>query len=84
MEYAPVVLCGPSGAGKSTLIKMLINKHPEKFYMAISHTTRPMRVNEVNGRDYFFISESEFLNKIDKNEFIEYVSFAGIFFFSRC
>ena len=65
-----VVLSSPSGAGKTTLVKKIAEEN--NFNISISHTTRKPRTNEVNGKDYFFVSEEEFENLIKNKEFIEY------------
>jgi guanylate kinase len=61
----------PSGTGKTTIVKRLLNEIPELVY-SVSATTRKKRNNEKSGVDYFFISEQEFLDKINKNEFVEW------------
>ena len=71
-----IVVSAPSGAGKSSLCQGLSKAFPEiKF--SVSYTSRPPRPNEVNGRDYHFISRSEFQNRIDRGEFIEWVENYG-------
>lgn len=65
-----VVLSGPSGTGKTTLSRALLKLLPEMQY-SISATTRPQRPGEENGKDYFFLSESEFKEKKNKGEFLE-------------
>ena len=65
-----VVLSSPSGAGKTTLVKKIAQEN--NFKISISYTTRKPRTNEVNGNDYFFISEDEFKNLINNQEFLEY------------
>ena len=65
-----VVLTSPSGAGKTTLVKKIAQE--KNFKISISYTTRKPRTNEVNGKDYFFISEEEFKNLIKNSEFLEY------------
>ena len=67
-----VILSSPSGAGKTTLVKKissLIN-----FSISISYTTRIPRINEVNGKDYFFINRDQFNDLVTKDEFLEYAS----------
>jgi len=54
------VLAAPSGAGKTTLVNALVARNPELKF-SISYTTRERRVNEENGRDYFFVDIEEFL-----------------------
>ena len=65
-----VVLSSPSGAGKTTLVKKIAQQN--SFKISISYTTRKPRTNEINGKDYFFISEEEFENLIKNQEFLEY------------
>ena len=70
------VITGPSGAGKGTLIKRLVERHPE-LEVAVSATTRPQRPTERNGREYWFLDEKEFVERIDAGEFLEHVTFVG-------
>ena len=65
-----VILSSPSGAGKTTLVKLL--SKTKNYNISISHTTRKPRSNEVNGKDYYFISYKEFENLVKKNEFLEH------------
>jgi guanylate kinase len=65
------VLSSPSGAVKTTLTKK-IAKDNNNFTISISHTTRKPRPNEINGQDYFFVSEKEFSSLVDNNDFFEY------------
>ena len=65
-----VILSSPSGAGKTTLVKLLSEKN--NFNISVSHTTRKPRPNEINGKDYFFVSDEEFKRLIKNQEFLEY------------
>ena len=65
-----IILSSPSGAGKTTLVKKI--SKDQNYIISISHTTRKPRTNEVDGKDYIFISNEEFKNLIRKNEFLEY------------
>lgn len=67
-----IILTAPSGAGKTSIVHYLLNKYPEKLSFSISAATRKPRENEINGRDYYFMSEEEFKNKIQRNEFVEW------------
>ena len=69
------VLSGPGGVGKSTISKAIAN-HPE-FWVSVSVTTRTPRNGELDGVDYFYISEEEFDRRIASNEFLEWAEFAG-------
>lgn len=65
------VISAPAGTGKTTLVRML----REEFHCvveSISYTTRQPRINEVPGRDYYFITPEEFKEKIGEGEFLEY------------
>ncbi len=64
------VIAAPSGAGKTTLVKALVERNPELRF-SISYTTRKKRVTEVEGKDYFFVSESEFEALKAKGELLE-------------
>ena len=71
-----IIVSAPSGAGKSSLCQRLMQAYPEiKF--SVSYTSRHPRPNEVNGKDYHFISREEFQNRIDQGEFIEWVENYG-------
>ena len=65
-----IILSSPSGAGKTTLVKLLSEKN--NFFISISHTTRKPRLNETNGKDYFFVTNQEFERLIKNDEFLEY------------
>lgn len=68
---AILILSGPSGCGKSSLLKKLYEKI-DNYYFSISTTTRAPRVGEVNGVDYLFVKEEDFLKDIENNNFLEY------------
>ena len=65
------ILSSPSGVGKTTLTKK-IAKNNSNFAISISHTTRKPRPNEIDGKDYFFVSEKEFNYLTKNNDFFEY------------
>ena len=65
-----IILSSPSGAGKTTLVKLLSEKN--NFFISVSHTTRKPRLNETNGKDYFFVTNQEFERLINNDEFLEY------------
>ena len=68
------VVTGTSGAGKGTLEKALLNQMPD-LELAVSATTRGRREGEEDGREYWFISDEEFDEKLGAGEFLEYVEF---------
>ncbi len=64
------IFSSPSGAGKTTLVKLVEKK--ENFFISVSHTTRKPRSNEIHGRDYYFVSDNEFKDLVNKGEFLEH------------
>jgi guanylate kinase len=71
-----LVLSSPSGAGKTTLSRRLLETD-RVVAMSVSATTRPMRPNEVEGRDYFFKSDAEFQAMEEADEFLEHAVVFG-------
>ena len=65
-----VILSSPSGAGKTTLVSLLSKKN--NFFISTSHTTRKPRPNEIEGKDYYFVNDTEFKRLIKNDEFLEY------------
>jgi guanylate kinase len=74
-----LVLSAPSGGGKTTIAKMLVKRH-HKMSISISATTRKKRPQEENGKDYFFLSEKEFRENVDNDNFVEYEEVHGDFY----
>ena len=70
------VVTGPSGAGKGTLIRGLLERLPE-LEVAISATTRPQRPGEDDGREYWFLSEGEFADRVESGGFLEWVEYVS-------
>lgn len=71
-----IVISAPSGTGKSSICQRFLQVCPEiKF--SVSYTSRPPRPNEVDGKDYYFISRKEFQARIDQGEFVEWVENYG-------
>ncbi len=67
-----VILSAPSGAGKTTLAKFLLEQPELKLKFSVSATTRAPRKGEINGKDYYFLTNKEFKRKIENNEFVEW------------
>lgn len=65
------VISAPSGAGKTSLVKALIGSRPN-LEVSVSHTTRKPREQEVDGRDYFFVSTERFQELIEQGAFLEH------------
>jgi len=74
-----LVLSSPSGAGKTTLARRLV-EIDKNLRISISVTTRAPRQNEVNGRDYHFVSEDVFRSMADSGKFLEYARVFGHFY----
>ena len=71
------VLSGPSGVGKGTLKNRLLAEFEGQVVDSISATTRGPREGEVHGREYFFISRQDFLERLANNDFLEHAEFSG-------
>jgi guanylate kinase len=65
------VIAAPSGAGKTSLVKALLQRKPE-LHVSISHTTRPRRATEEDGREYHFVSVGDFQRLQEQGQFLEY------------
>lgn len=72
-----LVLVGKAASGKDHLRKRLMDKG---LTYGVSHTTRPPREGEVNGQDYHFVTEEEFLNIINQGDMVEYQQFIGWYY----
>jgi guanylate kinase len=70
------VITGPSGVGKGTLIRRLLERFPD-LALSVSATTREPREGEVNGRDYHFLTEEQFQERRDADDFLEFASYSG-------
>ena len=71
MSKKVVIFSAPSGSGKTTVVKHLISKFP-RLEFSISATSRQPRGAEVDGKDYYFLSQEEFLSRIAAGKFVEY------------
>ena len=71
MEGKLVIISAPSGAGKTTIVKHLLDSRLNLAF-SVSATTRPLRGNEKDGVDYFFLSVPEFKKRIENDEFVEW------------
>jgi len=70
------VVTGPSGAGKGTLIRRLVERRPD-LEVAVSATTRGRRAGEGDGRHYHFLSDEEFRQRVEADEFLEHVAYVS-------
>lgn len=73
------IISAPSGAGKTSLTRALIASSGNAR-MSISHTTRQRRVGEVDGEDYYFVSQAEFLTMVDDGVFLEHAEVYGNYY----
>lgn len=71
MKGKLIIFSAPSGAGKTTIVKHLLKKNLNLEF-SISATSRQPRNNEIDGRDYYFISNEEFHRKVKNEEFLEW------------
>lgn len=72
MKGKIIILSAPSGTGKSTIINKIIERPELKLGFSISATSRAPRGNEVDGREYYFLSSEEFAEKVAADEFVEW------------
>lgn len=79
MQGKLLVISGLSAAGKGTVAKALVEKF-DNYVLSISATTRERRGSEVDGVDYFFISQDDFKKRIDGGDFLEYAEYVGNFY----
>ena len=72
-----LVLSGPSGVGKGTVKSAMVKQKAFSFEYSVSMTTRKPRPGEVDGKDYYFVSEDRFQEAIKGNELLEYNEYVG-------
>jgi guanylate kinase len=70
----PFVVAAPSGTGKTTVCRRVVERD-ERISFSVSHTTRRKREGEVDGRDYFFVDESEFRRLVAEGDFLEWAEY---------
>jgi guanylate kinase len=76
-----IILTAPSGAGKTTIKTAMLDEMSNLLSFSVSDTTRKIRPHEIEGSDYFFISEDEFKSRIEKHEFIEWeMVYPGLYY----
>jgi len=73
------VVSGPSGCGKSTIVDHVL-KHVRNIHFSVSHTTRPKRNSEREGKDYYFVSRKEFERMITQKKFVEWAVVHGNYY----
>jgi len=71
-----IVISGPSGVGKDSIVQRMMDRG-FPFHFVVTATTREKRENEIDGKDYWFVSKAEFARMIEENELIEYAMVYG-------
>ena len=77
MKGLLVIISSPSGGGKTSIIHRILQKYPEQYVYSISATTRKPRPGEIDGKDYFFLSEERFQRDIINDLFLEWQNVHG-------
>ena len=72
-----IILSGPSGVGKGTVREYIVKTNRVPLFFSISMTTRKPRPNEIDGVDYYFVSQEEFDRNVNEGNFLEHASFVG-------
>ena len=76
-----MIFSAPSGSGKTTVVKHLMETLSDRLGFSVSATTRKPRPGEENGREYHFLTEEEFRNRVKNNEFLEHEEvYSGILY----
>lgn len=78
-EGLMVVVSSPSGAGRTTIVRRVVPQD-ETIRYSTSVTTRPKRFGEKEGKDYFFVSEKEFKQRVERGEFVEWAEVHGFMY----
>lgn len=79
LKIKVIALLGEAGSGKDSLLQRVIASHPN-YKELISHTTRPPREGEVEGKNYYYVTQKEFLDLIQNGQMLEYAQFNGWFY----
>ena len=74
------VISGCSGVGKGTIINEFMKRNGKDFVLSVSCTTRAPRQGEINGVNYFFLTQEEFKKNIEEDKFLEHAQFAGNYY----
>jgi guanylate kinase len=75
-----IVISGPSGVGKGTIRKMLFEQYNYNLAYSISMTTRTKRDEEIDGKDYYFVTHEQFKKAIEEDRLLEWAEFVGNFY----
>lgn len=74
-KYKVIAISGKSAVGKDTWLQLMLQHLKEQVHESISHTTRPPREGEVNGKNYYFITTEDFLTKLNNNQMLEWATY---------
>lgn len=74
-----IAVSSPSGGGKTSVVKQILKDFPDIVF-SVSYTTRPKRSNEINGVNYYFVTDEEFEKRIKNQEFIEWERFYDYYY----
>lgn len=74
-----IIVSGPSGCGKDTIVKEVLRTNKDTW-LSISCTSRSPRPGEIDGKDYYFLTKEEFIDKIDQGNFLEFAEYAGNYY----
>lgn len=75
-----IILSGASSVGKSDIRDLLLQDEDLKLFFSVSETTRPKKENEVDGKDYYFVTHEAFANSVKNKELLEYNEFNGYYY----
>jgi guanylate kinase len=75
-----IILSGASSVGKAEIRELLLKDEDLKLFFSVSETTRPKRPDEVDGRDYYFVTHEAFANSVKNKELLEYTEFNGYYY----
>jgi guanylate kinase len=78
-EGVLIIIAGPTSSGKNSVVVGLRERYPD-MQQVVSATTRKKRPGEIEGKDYYFISEEEFTEKVQKGEFLEWAKYENNFY----
>lgn len=79
-DFKILIISSVSGGGKNTVIKEILRMYPDDFYLAITATTRTIRMGEIPNQDYYFFSKEKFIKMIQENKFLEYAEVHGNYY----
>ncbi|MBQ4293235.1 MAG: guanylate kinase [Lachnospiraceae bacterium] len=79
-EAVLAVVSGFAGSGKGSVMKGLMKKYPDHYFLSVSKTTRSPRPGEEEGREYFFVTDREFEEDIEKDALLEYAGYVGHYY----